>query len=218
MDAIRVLIVDDHQIVREGLRSFLQLQDGIEVVGEAVDGAEALEKVGELVPDVVLIDLVMPGMDGIAAIRKISALSPSTRVLVLTSFAEDDKVFPAIKAGAHGYLMKEIRPADLADSIRAVYRGEPSLHPDIAKKLMEQLSRDEESYEPEEDLTTRETEVLRLLARGQSNREIAATLGVSEKTVKAHVSNILHKLHVADRTQAALYAVRQRIAEGRQER
>ena len=218
MDAIRVLIVDDHQIVREGLRSFLQLQDGIEVVGEAVDGAEALEKVGELVPDVVLIDLVMPGMDGIAAIRKISALSPSTRVLVLTSFAEDDKVFPAIKAGAHGYLMKEIRPTDLADSIRAVYRGEPSLHPDIAKKLMEQLSRDEESYEPEEDLTTRETEVLRLLARGQSNREIAATLGVSEKTVKAHVSNILHKLHVADRTQAALYAVRQRIAEGRQER
>ena len=216
MDAIRVLIVDDHQIVREGLRSFLQLQDGIEVVGEAVDGAEALEKVGELVPDVVLIDLVMPGMDGIAAIRKISALSPSTRVLVLTSFAEDDKVFPAIKAGAHGYLMKEIRPADLADSIRAVYRGEPSLHPDIAKKLMEQLSRDEESYEPEEDLTTRETEVLRLLARGQSNREIAATLGVSEKTVKTHVSNILHKLHVADRTQAALYAVRQRIAEGRQ--
>ena len=214
MDNITILIVDDHLVVREGLRSFLQLQEGIEVVGEAADGAEALEKVGELLPDVVLIDLVMPRMDGITAIREIRNLSPSTRILVLTSFAEDDKVFPSIKAGAHGYLMKDVRPVDLAESIRAVYRGEPSLHPEIARKLMEHLSQGEESSDPEDRLTVRETEVLRLIARGQSNKEIAAALGVSEKTVKTHVSNILQKLHLSDRTQAALYAVRQRITEG----
>lgn len=206
MNKISVLIVDDHPVVREGLRTFLQLQGDLEVVGEAADGVEALEKVGELLPDVVLIDLVMPRMDGITTIRRIRALSPSTRVLVLTSFSEDDKVFPAIKAGAHGYLMKDIRPAELAESIRAVHRGEPSLHPDIATKLMEHLTRGEDK------LTMRETEVLRLIARGQSNKEIAAALVISEKTVKTHVSNILQKLHLSDRTQAALYAIRKRIA------
>lgn len=210
MDKIGVLIVDDHPVVREGLRSFLQLQEDMEVVGEAADGVEALKKVGELVPDVVLIDLVMPRMDGIATIRQIGAISPSSRILVLTSFSEDEKVFPAIKAGAHGYLMKDIKPTDLAQSIRLVYRGEPSLHPEIARKLMDQLAKGE--GDAEERLTARETEVLLLIARGYSNKEIAAALQVSEKTVKTHVSNILQKLHLSDRTQAALYAVRQRIA------
>ncbi len=210
MDKIGVLIVDDHPVVREGLRSFLQLQEDMEVVGEAADGVEALEKVGELVPDVVLIDLVMPRMDGITTIRQIGAISPSSRILVLTSFSEDEKVFPAIKAGAHGYLMKDIKPTELAKSIRSVYRGEPSLHPEIARKLMDQLAKGE--GDAEERLTARETEVLLLIARGYSNKEIAAALQVSEKTVKTHVSNILQKLHLSDRTQAALYAVRQRIA------
>lgn len=210
MDKIGVLIVDDHPVVREGLRSFLQLQEDMEVVGEAADGVEALKKVGELVPDVVLIDLVMPRMDGITTIRQIGAISPSSRILVLTSFSEDEKVFPAIKAGAHGYLMKDIKPTDLAQSIRLVYRGEPSLHPEIARKLMDQLAKGE--GDAEERLTARETEVLLLIARGYSNKEIAAALQVSEKTVKTHVSNILQKLHLSDRTQAALYAVRQRIA------
>jgi len=210
MDKISVLIVDDHPVVREGLRSFLQLQEDMDVVGEAADGMEALEKVGELVPDVVLIDLVMPRMDGITTIRQIGAISPSSRILVLTSFSEDDKVFPAIKAGAHGYLMKDIKPTELAQSIRSVYRGEPSLHPEIARKLMDQLSKGEGGAE--DRLTARETEVLGLIARGYSNKEIAAALQVSEKTIKTHVSNILQKLHLSDRTQAALYAVRQRIA------
>ncbi len=213
MDKISVLIVDDHPVVREGLCSFLELHQDLEVVGEAGDGVEAVEKVGELLPDVVLMDLVMPRMDGIAAIRQIRALSPSTRILVLTSFADDDKVFPAVKAGAHGYLMKDIRPADLAESIRSAYRGEPTLHPQIARKLMEQLS-GREGEVPGERLTAREGDVLRLIARGNSNKEIAHQLVISEKTVKTHVSNILQKLHLADRTQAALYAVRQRIAEG----
>ena len=210
MDRIGVLIVDDHPVVREGLRAFLELHEDLEVVGEAADGVEALEKVGQLVPDVVLMDLVMPRMDGIITIRQIRDLSPSTRILVLTSFSENDKVFPAIKAGAHGYLMKDIRPVELAESIRSVYKGESSLHSEIAKKLMDQLAQDEEAAEDE--LTLRETEVLRLIARGHSNKEIAAALIISEKTVKTHVSNILQKLHLADRTQAALYAVRQKIA------
>ena len=210
MDKISVLIVDDHPVVREGLRAFLELQEDMEVVGEAADGVEALEKVGELLPDVALIDLVMPKMDGITTIRQIKNLSPSTRILVLTSFSEDDKVFPAIKAGALGYLMKDAKPADLSESIRSVYRGQPSLHPQIARKLMNQIAPREE--EAEERLTLRETEVLRLIARGHSNKEIAAALAISEKTVKAHVSNILQKLHLADRTQAALYAVREKIA------
>lgn len=213
MDKISVLIVDDHPVVREGLRAFLELQPDLEVVGEAADGVEALEKVGQQLPDVVLMDLVMPRMDGITTIREIRTLSPSTRILVLTSFSEDDKVFPAVKAGAHGYLMKDIRPVELAESIRSVYGGEPSLHPDIAKKLMGQLAEGEE--ETEERLTVRETEVLCLIAEGRSNKEIAAALYISEKTVKTHVSNILQKLHLADRTQAALYAVRMKIAAGK---
>jgi len=213
MDKVSVLIVDDHPVVREGLRTFLELQPDLEFVGEAADGVEALDKVGQLLPDVVLMDLVMPKMDGIATIRHIRDLSPSTRILVLTSFSEDDKVFPAVKAGAHGYLMKDVRPAELAEAIRLVHCGEPSLHPEIAKKLMHQLAEGEEE-ETREELTLRETEVLRLIAGGHSNKEIANTLYISEKTVKTHVSNILQKLHLADRTQAALYAVRQKIAQG----
>jgi NarL family two-component system response regulator LiaR len=211
MDKISILIVDDHPVVRQGLHSFLQLQDDLEIVGEAADGLEAVEKVAELLPDVVLMDLVMPRVDGIAAIRRITALSPSTRVLVLTSFSDDDKVFSAIRAGALGYLMKDSSPADLSESIRAVYRGEPSLDPDIAKKLMDHLSKGEEVI-AEADLTMREKDVLRLIARGNSNKEIAASLKISEKTVKNHVTNILQKLHLSDRTQAALYAVRRRMA------
>jgi NarL family two-component system response regulator LiaR len=213
MDKVSVLIVDDHPVVREGLRTFLELQPDLEFAGEAADGVEALDKVGQLLPDVVLMDLVMPKMDGITTIRHIRDLSPSTRILVLTSFSEDDKVFPAVKAGAHGYLMKDIRPAELAEAIRSVHCGEPSLHPEIAKKLMHQLAEGEEE-ETREELTLRETEVLRLIAGGHSNKEIASALYISEKTVKTHVSNILQKLHLADRTQAALYAVRQKIAQG----
>jgi len=211
MDKISIMIVDDHPVVREGLRSFLQLQEDMDVVGEAGDGVEALEKVGVLLPDVALIDLVMPRMDGIATIRQIKDLSPSTRLLVLTSFGEDDKVFSAIRAGALGYLMKDTKPTELVEAIRAVYQGQPSLHPQIARKLMDHIPSHEDAAE--QKLTLREIEVLRLIARGHSNKEIAVALVISEKTVKTHVSNILQKLHLADRTQAALYAVREKIAD-----
>ena len=209
MDPIRVLVADDHPVVRQGLRTFLALQEDLEVVAEVGDGEEAVEKVGELLPDVVVMDLVMPKLDGIEAIRRIRDLSPTTRVLVLTSFLDDAKVFPAVRAGAAGYLLKDVEPADLAAAIRTVMRGEGLLHPAIAARVMEALSRPERS--PAERLTERELDVLRLLARGLSNKAIALELHVSEKTVKTHVSNILAKLHLADRTQAALYAVRQRI-------
>ncbi len=204
-----MLVADDHPVVRQGLRTFLALQDDFEIAGEAADGEEAVEKVEALLPDVVVMDLVMPKLDGIEAIRRIRDLSPTTRVLVLTSFLEDDKVFPAVKAGAAGYLLKDVEPADLARAIRTVMRGEALLHPSVAARLMQELSGSERS--PGERLTERELDVLRLLARGLSNKAIALELHVSEKTVKTHVSNILAKLHLADRTQAALYAVRQRI-------
>ena len=212
-DAIRVLIVDDHAVVRQGLRAFLQTQDDVEIAGEAADGDEAIRQVRELVPDVVLMDLVMPKLDGIAAIREMRALSPSTKVLVLTSFADDDKVFAAVKAGAAGYLLKDIRPQELGDAIRTVYRGEALLHPTVAAKLMQELAQSGRRQASPDSLTDRELDVLRLIARGMSNKEIALELGVAEKTVKTHVSNILQKLHLADRTQAALYAVRERLVD-----
>lgn len=212
MEKIEVLITDDHAIVRHGLRTFLELQDNIEVVGEAADGLEAVEKVQELLPDVVLMDLVMPRMDGIAAIRQIRKIAPSTRIIVLTSFAEDEKVFPSIKAGALGYLMKDVQPMDLVRAIETVNRGEPLLHPEIARRLMTEFS-ERERRPAGDELTEREMEVLRLVAKGRSNREIADDLVLSEKTVKTHVSNILQKLHLSDRTQAALYAVRERLVE-----
>jgi NarL family two-component system response regulator LiaR len=206
-ERIRVLIADDHPVVLHGLRAFLQLQEDLEIVGEAADGAEAVEMVQRDPPEVVLLDLVTPRMDGIEAIRRIRAASPSTKVIVLTTHAGDEKVFPAVKAGAAAYLLKDIEPADLVEAIRTVDRGEGVLHPSVAGRLMQEFAAGRERGE-EELLTERELEVLRLLAQGLSNREIARTFVISEKTVKTHVSNILAKLHLADRTQAALFAVR----------
>lgn len=210
-EKISVFIVDDHPVVRQGLRTFLETQSDLDIVGEASNGEDAVKLIENSVPDVVLMDLVLPGIDGIEATRLAREVSPSTKVIVLTSFADDEKVFPAIKAGAAGYLLKDVEPTQLADAIRAVQRGEALLHPTVAAKLMQEVSADERRA-PGGDLTERELEVLRLIARGMSNREIASELTVSEKTVKTHVSNILAKLHLADRTQAALYAVRRGLA------
>jgi NarL family two-component system response regulator LiaR len=210
MERVTILIVDDHPVVRQGLRTFLDLQGDLSVVGEAETGAEAVTKVQELLPDVVLMDLVMPDLDGIEAARRIRDVSPSTKVIVLTSYAEDEKVFPAIKAGAAGYLLKDVEPAELAEGIRNVHRGEALLHPRIAARVMREIMDEKTDGEV---LTAREQDVLRALAKGLSNKAIAEELVVSEKTVKTHVSNILAKLHLADRTQAALYAVRERLVE-----
>jgi NarL family two-component system response regulator LiaR len=209
---IRVLIVDDHVIVRKGIRALLATEPDVEVIGEANDGAEALVQVQALRPDVVLMDLVMPGIDGIEATRQITAGHPDVRVLVLTSFAADDKVFPAIKAGALGYLLKDTGPQDLVRAIRQVYRGEPSLEPAIARKVLYELSHPPVETPTPDPLTGRELEVLRLIAQGQSNKEIAEELVIADMTVRTHVSNILGKLHLASRTQAALYALKEGLA------
>jgi NarL family two-component system response regulator LiaR len=206
---IRVLIADDHAVVRRGLRTFLELQEEIEVVGEAEDGEEAIAAVEELAPDVVLMDLVMPRVDGIEAIRQIRERRPATRVIALTSFLDDDKLFPAVRAGAAGYLLKDVQPQELVSAIRTVHGGESLLHPAAASRLMAQVASDGTPADPASLLTPREREVLVLLARGQPNKVIARELGVSEKTVKTHVSNLLGKLGVTDRTQAALFAVRE---------
>jgi two-component system, NarL family, response regulator LiaR len=210
-DPITVLIADDHPVVRQGLRTFFDLQEDLEVVGEAEDGVAAVAAAAELVPDVVVMDVVMPRLDGIEAIRRIRDQSPATRVLILTSFLDDEKVFPAVKAGAAGYLLKDVEPSELANAIRTVNGGEALLHPTVAAKVMQEVADRDRS--PAAELTERELDVLRLLARGLANKAIALELHVSEKTVKTHVSNILAKLHLADRTQAALYAVRERIVE-----
>lgn len=211
-EAISVLIVDDHAIVRQGLRTYLDLQPDMQVVGECADGRQALELVRNLVPDVVLMDLVMPNMDGVEATRAVTSMSPSTRVIVLTSFSEDEQVFASIKAGAQGYLMKDVLPQELVRAIRTVHRGEAQLDPEIARKLMHEFSNPQPTT-PKHDLTERELEVLRLISQGKSNKEISEDLVLSEKTVKTHVSNILQKLHLSDRTQAAVFALRQRIVE-----
>ena len=211
-EPITILLVDDHAVVRQGLRTFLELQPDMVVVGEAGNGQTAVALTKELTPDVVLMDLVMPQLDGIEATRRIRALSPQTQVLVLTSFTEDDKVFPAIKAGALGYLLKDVTPGDLIKAVQAAARGEAQLHPEIAQKLMAEVTGKAATPTPA-TLTERETEVLRLIARGHNNQEIAAALTISHKTVKTHVSNILSKLHLADRTQAAIYALQQGIAD-----
>jgi NarL family two-component system response regulator LiaR len=211
MEAITVMLIDDHRVVRQGLSDFLELQADIEIVGEASSGEEGVQLARELLPDVVLMDLVMPGIDGVETTRRIKAVSPSTRVIVLTSFADDDKVFPAIKAGAISYLLKDVSPEELAHAIRAAQRNEAVLHPEVAAKLMQEFSAPRPNEAPVEQLTPREMDVLRLIAKGKSNKEIADTLIVSEKTIKTHVSNILSKLHLADRTQAAIYALRQRL-------
>ncbi len=212
MTTIRVLIVDDHGIVRKGIRSLLATERDIHVVGEAGDGCEAVDQAQALQPDVVLMDLMMPKMDGIEATRQITAQQPSPGVLVLTSFAADDKVFPAIKAGALGYLLKDANPDALVQSIRQVYRGEPSLDPSIARKVLTELASPPKKPLTAEPLTERELAILRLIAQGRSNREIAERLVIAEMTVRTHVSNILGKLHLASRTQAALYALREGIA------
>jgi NarL family two-component system response regulator LiaR len=211
-ETIRILIADDHAIVREGLRALIGTKPDMELVGEAADGVEAVLKARSLQPDVILLDLVMPRKDGIEAIGEIKRENPKARILVLTSFAEDDKVFPAIQAGALGYLLKDSSPQELLRAIREVYRGESSLHPAIARKLIRELNRPSDLPTTEEPLTEREVEVLILVARGLSNQEIAERLVVSERTVRTHVSNILGKLHLANRTQAALYAVREGLA------
>ncbi len=209
---IRILIVDDHAIVRKGTRALLATERDFEVVGEAGDGAEAVAQAQALIPDVILMDLVMPKLDGIEATRQITAHQPGVRVLVLTSFAADDKVFPAIKAGALGYLLKDSSPAELVQAIRQVYQGQPSLEPSIARKVLSELSHPPKTPLTLEPLTVRELEVLRLVAQGRNNKEIAEQLMITEMTVRTHVSNILSKLHLASRTQAALYALREGIA------
>jgi NarL family two-component system response regulator LiaR len=210
---IRVLIADDHAVVRQGLRTFLELQEGIEVVGEAADGEEALDAVQRLEPDVVLMDLAMPRLDGIGAIERLrERASDVPRVIVLTSFG-DERVLPAIRAGAAGYLLKDVGPPELVDAIRSVHAGESLLDPALTATLMEQLARGGPRHDAARSLTDREREVLGLIARGLSNKRIARELGVAEKTVKAHVSNLLGKLDLSDRTQAALYAVKEGLTK-----
>jgi DNA-binding NarL/FixJ family response regulator len=209
-DPIRLLLADDHPVVRQGLRAFLESREGITVVGEAADGEAVVALASELDPDVVLMDLVMPGLDGVSAIRRLRALGSRAAVIVLTSFAGDEQVFPALDAGAAGYLLKDVEPADLERAVRTVHAGGAQLDPDVAARLVRAVTRSR--AEPDQ-LTARELEVLRLLARGRSNRQIARDLVVSEKTVKTHVSSILAKLRLADRTQAALWAVRTGLAD-----
>lgn len=209
---IRVLLADDQAIIRKGVRALLSTAPGIEVVGEAENGVRAANLALRLRPDVILMDLVMPGGDGIEAIRRITDAWPEARILVLTSYSTDDKVLPAIKAGALGYLLKDSEPEELEAAIRQVHRGESSLHPAIARKLLQEIASPPSDKPAREPLTEREVEVLQLVARGHSNREIADKLVISEATVRTHVSNILAKLHLASRTQAALYALRKGLA------
>ena len=211
-DPIRVLVVDDHPVVRRGIKSLLAEEDDIEVVGEATNGKEAIQQVAQLHPDVTLMDLVMPEMNGVEAIQRITASYPEARILVMTSFAADDKVFPSIKAGALGYLLKDSDPEDLIRMIHQVYRGELSIHPAIARKVIQELNRPPEEPLTPDPLTEREVEILQLLAQGVENKEIARRLVLREATVRTHVSNILSKLHLANRVQATLYALRKGIA------
>lgn len=212
-DDIRILIADDHAVVREGLRALISYEPGMTVVDEAKDGVEAMFKARKHEPDVILLDLVMPRQDGLETINQLQAEMPDARILVLTSYAEDDKVFAAIKSGALGYLLKDSEPEELLRAIRDVNRGQSSLHPTIARKLVREMSQPSNLPPAEDPLTPREMEVLQLVARGMGNQEIADELVISVQTVRTHVSNILGKLHLANRTQAALYALREGIAD-----
>jgi len=209
---IRVLIVDDHAIVRKGVQALLAEVEDIEVVGEANNGQEAVNLAKVLQPDVIMMDLVMPVMDGVEAISRITTQHNQIRIIALTSFATDDKVFPAIKSGALGYILKDSEPEKLIDAIKQVDRGEPSLDPNIARKLLNEISRPSEKPISPDPLTEREIEVLRLVAKGLSNHEIANRLSIAEVTTRTHVSHILSKLHLANRVQATLYALREDIA------
>ena len=212
MDSIRVLIADDHAIVREGQRALIETEPGMELIGEAADGVEAVHMARTLQPDVILLDLLMPRKGGVEAIQEIKAQNAEARILVLTSFAEDEKVYAAIKAGALGYLLKDASPQEILAAIRDVHRGEPSMPPIIAHKLMSELQRTSNLPPTEDPLTERELEILKLVAQGLPNLEIAERLVISERTVRTHVSNILAKLHLANRTQVALYALREGLA------
>jgi len=213
IEEIHILIVDDHAIVREGQRALIETEPGMTLVGEATNGAEAVELARALNPDVIFMDLFMPVMGGIEATETIKAENPQARILVLTSFAEDEKVYTAVKAGASGYLLKDATPDEIITAVRQVNRGEPSISPVIANKLMRELRRETELPQTQEPLTIRELEILKLVAQGFSNQEIAEELVISERTVRTHVSNILSKLHLANRTQAALYALREGLAD-----
>ncbi len=211
---ITVLIVDDHAVVRQGVRAFLETQPDLEVVGEAASGEEAVHLAAAYAPDVVLMDLVMPGTDGVEATRRLKEVSPRSQIIVLTSYHDDEHIFPAIRAGALSYLLKDVGPEELAAAVRRAARGEATLHPRVAARVIQELHALSEESSPFADLTERELEVLRLIAEGLSNGEIAARLTISEKTVKSHVSNILSKLHLADRTQAAVYAWKKGLMRG----
>ncbi len=211
--AIHVLVVDGHPIVRQGVRCLLAAQPEMELVGEAADGVEALALVKSLQPDVVLMDIVVPRMDGIEAIEEIKRAFPTMKVLVLTSCAEDEKVLPAIRAGVAGYLLKDTSTEDLLRAIREVHRGHPAMHPLVARRIMQELRYPAQHDVPPDALTEREVDVLKLLAQGLSNEDIAARLYIGERTARTHVSNILQKLHLSDRTQARFWALQQRAQE-----
>ena len=212
-EVIRILITDDHAVVREGLRTLIGTEPGMEVIGEAADGVEAVQMACKLKPDVILMDMVMPRMGGLEAIQKIKEQCPEAQLLVLTSFSDDETVFPAIKAGALGYLLKDSSPLDLIQAIHDVHGGNASLPPTIARKLIRELNQPPALPRTEEPLTEREVEILKLVAQGMSNQEIAERLTISPRTVGAHVGHILDKLHLANRTQAALYALRQGLVD-----
>jgi len=211
-ETIRIFIADDHAIVRRGIHALIATESGMEVVGEADNGPDAVRLVRQLKPDIILMDLMMPKMGGIEAIGQITGENPGARILALTSFAEDDKIFPAIKAGALGYLLKDVSPRQLLQAIRDVYRGVSSLDPAVALKLINEINRPSNLPASEQPLTEREVEVLKRVAQGLSNQEIADALYISERTVRNHVGNILNELHLANRTQAALYALREGLA------
>jgi NarL family two-component system response regulator LiaR len=209
MSVIKVVLADDHAVVRHGLRFMLEQRPDIQVVGECGDGVRALELVTELLPDVALLDLLMPVMDGVTAAREIKRLVPSTQIIILTSYYEDEHIFNAIKAGALSYLLKDSSPQELVEAVRAAARGESKLHPMVAARVLREMQ--QRQHPPLNDLTPRELEILTRIARGRSNHEIAQELVISEPTVRTHVANILSKLHLTDRTQAAIYALQQHL-------
>lgn len=211
--SIRILIADDHHVVRRGLVFFLRTQENIEIIGEAQNGQEAVEKAEELKPDLVLMDLVMPVMDGIEATKRIIQKQPKQKIMILTSFSDQNHVIPAIEAGASGYQLKDIEPDELVKAIRQLMQGENQLHPKATTHLLSRYTLKNEEKKPLDELTKREIDVLKEIASGKSNKEIASSLFITEKTVKTHVSSILAKLEVADRTQAALYAVRNGVVK-----